>query len=54
MIPSFWPHIWAIPIVLVVGFLVGWAARGASNSAGSGAGEDRSSGGGPDSRLFDD
>jgi hypothetical protein len=25
---SFWPHIWAIPLSVLLGFFLGWLARG--------------------------
>lgn len=30
-----WHHIWCIPLVLVVGFALGWVARGAIRGGGS-------------------
>lgn len=24
---TFWPHIWAIPLVLMLGFAIGWSLR---------------------------
>ncbi|MCA8961999.1 MAG: hypothetical protein KDC38_15845, partial [Planctomycetes bacterium] len=26
-VPGFWPHIWAIPLTFVVGFIIGWGVR---------------------------
>ena len=24
---AFWPHIWAIPLILLIGFVIGWTLR---------------------------
>lgn len=31
-VPSFWPHIWAIPLIFAAGFVVGWGVCSAIQS----------------------
>ena len=60
-LPSLWPHVWAIPLTLLLGFALGWMARTANeeafkrgDSSPTGPGESDADVDGPDPRLFDD